>query len=137
MINIITQFKIELFLNQEKNQVELQDADKKMLRCYYCKKEFQIQQSLCQHIHAKHQSKVILCDEHVSSKVYQYRFHGYELIDTPEHLRGYEDHELVNYAKQKGFGLATKDKKCAEYASNYLSPVFYIDMETDEISRFN
>ena len=41
---------------------------------------------------------------------------SYKVFRFSEHLRGKEDHEVINYAFQKQYGLITHDKECVKKA---------------------
>ena len=120
-----------------RKSIRIASGEQKMVKCYYCNQKFAVQQPLCQHLQAKHQSNVLLLDAMLSSKHLDYVFNGYEVIDLPDHLRNAKDHEIVNYAKQKGMGLVTKDKECANRAAKCISPVYFINDKTGKIEKLN
>lgn len=111
-----------------------------MHQCYYCAKSFAHSQSLRQHLRAKHESSVVLLDAMLSlDESYSISFQNadYTVLTLPDYMREKSDAEVINFAKLKGYGLATKDRRCADQACLYLSPVFLIDMRENCIRKLN
>lgn len=101
----------------------------KGFKCNNCNRSFKEEISLTQHKYAKHISQNILVDENLigSFRKYQYRLKpGQKFVPFPNHLKGQSDDVIINYAKQKHYGLITHDKKMAEKARNIILPVYLV-----------
>jgi len=93
-------------------------------KCQACKKKFKEQKDLNQHIHAKHFNYPLMVDEMLSGnepECLQLRKQGQKIIKFPYNLKGKPDHVILNYIKEKCFGLITKDKQFARKANSICS----------------
>jgi hypothetical protein len=110
-----------------------------VFHCSYCEKEFIGQTALRQHTSSSHSREIILLDENIHSKdisILEIKNMGFFVQKFPNHLKGQPDHVVINYAKQKEFGLATYDKKCSYTATICIAPVFLVVVKNSQLQIY-
>lgn len=104
-------------------------------QCPFCLKRFQSEQSIKQHLRQTHHRTNIMCDVEITLQdtiIRELVKNGYILVEYPSHGIEWQEHEILNYIKQKNYSFITNRENLARKASGFTYPV-YIMKEKDGV----